>query len=166
MLIFFEVFFVYEEGGEWVFFVFMVEFFVNEVGEVCVLCVVEIEYVDGCWVLKSGIECEIFVDFVLIVMGFIGLEQDGYIEDMCLQVIECGLFWCDVLYELMVFGVFVVGDVGCGQLFIVWVIVEGCVVVVNVDWFFMGMIVFLELVCFSDVVIGFQFVQVEVGIVV
>lgn len=139
---------VYEEGGEWVFLV-NIEVFVGMDGCVSVLWVYEVIMLDGKFVKVEGFDFEFEVDLVLLVMGFVGLEWVGLLIDFGVKFIEYGNVVCGDDFDILVFGVFVVGDMGWGQLLIVWVIVEGWVVVVVVDWYLMGfsvLLVFVKLI--------------------
>lgn len=104
---------VYEEGGEWVFLV-NIEVFVGMDGCVSVLWVYEVNMLDGKFVKVEGFDFEFEVDLVLLVMGFVGLEWVGLLIVFGVKFIEYGNVVCGDDFDILVFGVFVVGDMGWG----------------------------------------------------
>lgn len=137
---------LYEEGCEcdWV---VVMKCFEGKNGKVEKLIVVCVEWKDGKMQEVLGFEFEMKVDFVLFVMGFMQLvvlvfDVFGVVKDVCGNV--CVVIEGDCLYYMLVDKVFVVGDMCCGQLFVVWVICEGCQCVCLVDVYLMG---YLELLC-------------------
>lgn len=151
---------VEEEGVEFVWlFVFgvFVGYVIGEVKVVQEIDVVEIVIVLVCiqkmWLgvldvfgcclfeLIEGVDYDELVELVIKVFGF------EFEELFCLWGVEglemmCwGMICVDYqMYQISLFGVFVVGDIVCGVLLVVWVICDGCEVVDSIMGYLFGVV--------------------------
>jgi glutamate synthase (NADPH/NADH) small chain len=114
-----------EEGGERVYAVSTTEFLADRSGNVTGLKLVEVELVDGRFTPVEGGEREIPAQLVLLAMGFLGPEREGFLEQLGVELDERGNVKRDKNYQTSVDGVFACGDAGRGQSLIVWAIAEG-----------------------------------------
>ncbi|MEU0093415.1 glutamate synthase subunit beta [Kribbella sp. NPDC006257] len=115
----------HEEGGERVYAVSTVNFEADAAGNVSGLNLVEVELVDGRFTPVEGSERTIPAQLVLLAMGFLGPEREGFLEQLGVDLDERGNVKRDKNYQTSVDGVFVCGDAGRGQSLIVWAIAEG-----------------------------------------
>lgn len=115
----------HEEGGERVYATSTAEFVGDESGAVTALKVTEVEFVDGRPGPVEGTERVIPAQLVLLAMGFTGVETDGLVSQLGLDVDQRGRLVRDETFATNVPGVFVAGDAGRGQSLIVWAIAEG-----------------------------------------
>ncbi|HEY0619739.1 MAG TPA: FAD-dependent oxidoreductase, partial [Kribbella sp.] len=70
---------------------------------------------------------------VLLAMGFLGPEREGFLEQLGVELDERGNVKRDKSYQTSVPGVFACGDAGRGQSLIVWAIAEGRSCAAGVD---------------------------------
>ena len=115
----------HEEGGERVYSVSTVNFEADASGNVSGLNLVEVEFKDGRFVPVAGTERTIPAQLVLLAMGFLGPEREGFLEQLGVELDERGNVKRDKNYQTSVEGVFACGDAGRGQSLIVWAIAEG-----------------------------------------
>ncbi|TDO50043.1 glutamate synthase (NADPH/NADH) small chain [Kribbella sp. VKM Ac-2527] len=115
----------HEEGGERVYSVSTVDFAADAEGNVSGLNLVEVELVDGRFTPIEGTERTIPAQLVLLAMGFLGPEREGFLEQLGVDLDERGNVKRDKSYQTSVPGVFACGDAGRGQSLIVWAIAEG-----------------------------------------
>ena len=115
----------HEEGGERVYSVSTVNFEADAEGNVSGLNLVEVEFKDGRFVPVEGTERTIPAQLVLLAMGFLGPEREGFLEQLGVELDERGNVKRDKTYQTSVEGVFACGDAGRGQSLIVWAIAEG-----------------------------------------
>jgi len=115
----------HEEGGERVYSVSTVNFEPDAEGNVSGLNLVEVEFKDGKFVPVEGTERTIPTQLVLLAMGFLGPEREGFLEQLGVELDERGNVKRDKTYQTSVEGVFACGDAGRGQSLIVWAIAEG-----------------------------------------
>ena len=115
----------HEEGGERVYSVSTVNFEADAEGTVSGLNLVEVEFKDGRFVPIEGTERTIPTQLVLLAMGFLGPEREGFLEQLGVELDERGNVKRDKTYQTSVEGVFACGDAGRGQSLIVWAIAEG-----------------------------------------
>ncbi|WP_433168556.1 glutamate synthase subunit beta [Kribbella sp. CA-247076] len=115
----------HEEGGERVYSVSTVNFEADADGNVSGLNLVEVEFKDGKFVPVEGTERTIPAQLVLLAMGFLGPEREGFLEQLGVELDERGNVKRDQQYRTSVDGVFACGDAGRGQSLIVWAIAEG-----------------------------------------
>jgi glutamate synthase (NADPH/NADH) small chain len=115
----------HEEGGERVYSVSTVNFEADASGNVSGLKLVEVEFKDGRFVPIAGTERTIPAQLVLLAMGFLGPEREGFLEQLGVELDERGNVKRDKSYQTSVEGVFACGDAGRGQSLIVWAIAEG-----------------------------------------
>ena len=115
----------HEEGGERVYSVSTVNFEADAEGTVSGLNLVEVEFKDGRFVPVEGTERTIPAQLVLLAMGFLGPEREGFLEQLGVELDERGNVKRDKTYQTSVEGVFACGDAGRGQSLIVWAIAEG-----------------------------------------
>ena len=115
----------HEEGGDRVYAVSTVNFEADAAGNVSGLNLVEVELVDGRFTPVEGSEKTIPAQLVLLAMGFLGPEREGFLEQLGVDLDERGNVKRDKNYQTSVDGVFVCGDAGRGQSLIVWAIAEG-----------------------------------------
>ncbi|MEV5964310.1 glutamate synthase subunit beta [Kribbella sp. NPDC051952] len=115
----------HEEGGERVYSVSTVNFEADADGNVSGLNLVEVEFKDGKFVPVEGTERTIPAQLVLLAMGFLGPEREGFLEQLGVELDERGNVKRDKNYHTSVEGVFACGDAGRGQSLIVWAIAEG-----------------------------------------
>ena len=115
----------HEEGGERVYSVSTVNFEADAEGNVSGLNLVEVEFRDGRFVPVEGTERIIPAQLVLLAMGFLGPEREGFLEQLGVELDERGNVQRDKNYHTSVEGVFACGDAGRGQSLIVWAIAEG-----------------------------------------
>src|SRR5215218_2955945 len=115
----------HEEGGERVYSVSTVNFEADADGNVSALNLVEVEFKDGRFVPIEGTERTIPAQLVLLAMGFLGPEREGFLEQLGVELDERGNVKRDKNYQTSLEGVFVCGDAGRGQSLIVWAMAEG-----------------------------------------
>ncbi|TDU86756.1 glutamate synthase (NADH) small subunit [Kribbella voronezhensis] len=115
----------HEEGGERVYAVSTNNFVADADGNVSGLDLVEVELVDGRFTPVPGSEKTIPAQLVLLAMGFLGPEREGFLEQLGVELDERGNVKRDKDYQTSVEGVFACGDAGRGQSLIVWAIAEG-----------------------------------------
>ena len=123
----------HEEGGERVYSVSTSEFVADDNGQVAGLRLTEVELVEGRFTPVEGTEREIPAQLVLLAMGFLGPERDGFLEQLEVELDERGNVRRDASYQTSEEGVFVCGDAGRGQSLIVWAIAEGRSCAAGVD---------------------------------
>ncbi|WP_112240841.1 glutamate synthase subunit beta [Kribbella monticola] len=115
----------HEEGGERVYAVSTNNFVADADGNVSGLDLVEVELVDGRFTPVPGSEKTIPAQLVLLAMGFLGPEREGFLDQLGVELDERGNVKRDKDYQTSVEGVFACGDAGRGQSLIVWAIAEG-----------------------------------------
>jgi glutamate synthase (NADPH/NADH) small chain len=115
----------HEEGGDRVYAVSTVNFEADADGNVSGLNLVEVEFKDGKFNPVEGSERTIPAQLVLLAMGFLGPEREGFLEQLGVELDERGNVKRDNRYQTTVEGVFACGDAGRGQSLIVWAIAEG-----------------------------------------
>ncbi|HZX05533.1 glutamate synthase subunit beta [Kribbella sp.] len=115
----------HEEGGDRVYAVSTVNFEADAAGNVAGLKLVEVEFSEGRFNPVEGTERTIPAQLVLLAMGFLGPEREGFLEQLGVELDERGNVRRDKQYQTSVDGVFVCGDAGRGQSLIVWAIAEG-----------------------------------------
>jgi len=115
----------HEEGGERVYSVSTVNFEADASDKVSGLNLVEVELVDGRFTPIEGTERTIPAQLVLLAMGFLGPEREGFLEQLGVELDERGNVRRDKNYQTSVESVFACGDAGRGQSLIVWAIAEG-----------------------------------------
>jgi glutamate synthase (NADPH/NADH) small chain len=123
----------HEEGGERVYAVSTNNFTADADGNVSGLDLVEVELVDGKFTPVPGSERTIPAQLVLLAMGFLGPEREGFLEQLGVELDERGNVKRDKSYQTSVDGVFACGDAGRGQSLIVWAIAEGRSCAAGVD---------------------------------
>lgn len=123
----------HEEGGERVYAVSTTELVGDEAGQVAGLRLTEVEFVDGRFSTVAGTEREIPAQLVLLAMGFLGPQAEGFVEQLGVELDERSNVVRDNTYMTSVPGVFVAGDAGRGQSLIVWAIAEGRAAAHGVD---------------------------------
>jgi glutamate synthase (NADPH/NADH) small chain len=123
----------HEEGGERVYAVSTNNFVADAEGNVSGLDLVEVELVDGKFTPVPGSERTIPAQLVLLAMGFLGPEREGFLEQLGVELDERGNVKRDKRYQTTVDGVFACGDAGRGQSLIVWAIAEGRSCAAGVD---------------------------------
>ncbi|GAA1514071.1 glutamate synthase subunit beta [Kribbella lupini] len=128
----------HEEGGERVYAVSTNNFVADDNGQVAGLDLVEVELVDGRFTPVPGSERTIPAQLVLLAMGFLGPEKEGFLEQLDVELDERGNVKRDKAYQTSVDGVFACGDAGRGQSLIVWAIAEGRSCANGVDAFLTG----------------------------
>ena len=116
----------HQEGGERVYSTSTAEF-VDEDGDgqVTHLRLNEVAFVDGALTVVEDTERLVPAQLVLLAMGFTGVEKQGPVEQLGLEVDGRGRIVRDGEWATSVPGVFVAGDAGRGQSLIVWAIAEG-----------------------------------------
>ncbi|MGW5189444.1 glutamate synthase subunit beta [Kribbella sp. NPDC004138] len=115
----------HEEGGDRVYAVSTVNFEADAAGNVSGLNLIEVEFKDGRFAPVEGTEKHIPAQLVLLAMGFVGPEREGFLEQLGVELDERGNVQRDKNYHTSVEGVFACGDAGRGQSLIVWAIAEG-----------------------------------------
>jgi glutamate synthase (NADPH/NADH) small chain len=128
----------HEEGGERVYAVSTNNFTSDAAGNVSGLDLVEVEMVDGRFTPVEGSERTIQAQLVLLAMGFVGPEKEGFLEQLGVELDERGNVKRDKRYQTSEDGVFVCGDAGRGQSLIVWAIAEGRSCAAGVDAYLTG----------------------------
>ncbi len=128
----------HEEGGERVYAVSTNNFVSDADGNVSGLDLVEVELVDGRFTPVPGSERTIPAQLVLLAMGFLGPEREGFLEQLGVELDERGNVKRDKSYQTSVDGVFACGDAGRGQSLIVWAIAEGRSCAAGVDTLLTG----------------------------
>ncbi|TCM50162.1 glutamate synthase subunit beta [Kribbella sp. VKM Ac-2568] len=123
----------HEEGGERVYAVSTNNFVADADGSVSGLDLIEVELVDGRFTPVEGSERTIPAQLVLLAMGFLGPEREGFLEQLGVDLDERGNVKRDKSYQTSVEGVFACGDAGRGQSLIVWAIAEGRSCAAGVD---------------------------------
>ncbi|WP_153504210.1 glutamate synthase subunit beta [Cumulibacter manganitolerans] len=128
----------HEEGGERLYAVSTKEILADEDGNVQALRVADVEMKDGAFTEVPGSEREIPAQLVLLAMGFLGPEREGFVEQLDVPLDERTNIVRDNEYMTSLPGVFVAGDAGRGQSLIVWAIAEGRAAAKSVDEYLMG----------------------------
>jgi len=123
----------HEEGGERVYAVSTNNFVADAEGNVSGLDLIEVELVEGRFTPVPGSERTIPAQLVLLAMGFLGPEREGFLEQLGVDLDERGNVKRDKSYQTSVDGVFACGDAGRGQSLIVWAIAEGRSCAAGVD---------------------------------
>jgi glutamate synthase (NADPH) small chain len=123
----------HEEGGERVYAVSTNNFVADADGNVSGLDLVEVELVEGRFTPVPGSERTIPAQLVLLAMGFLGPEREGFLEQLGVDLDDRGNVKRDTSYQTSVPGVFACGDAGRGQSLIVWAIAEGRSCAAGVD---------------------------------
>ncbi|GAA1613026.1 glutamate synthase subunit beta [Kribbella sancticallisti] len=123
----------HEEGGERVYAVSTNNFVADADGNVSGLDLIEVELVDGRFTPVPGSERTIPAQLVLLAMGFLGPEREGFLDQLGVELDERGNVKRDKSYQTSVEGVFACGDAGRGQSLIVWAIAEGRSCAAGVD---------------------------------
>jgi glutamate synthase (NADPH/NADH) small chain len=98
----------------------------------------EVEFIDGSFVVKEGTEQVLPADVVLLALGFTGAEPAPYVEQLGLDLDPRGNIVRNVDFTTNVEGIYVAGDAGRGQSLIVWAIAEGRAAAASVDSYLMG----------------------------
>jgi glutamate synthase (NADPH/NADH) small chain len=128
----------HEEGGERLYSVNTERFLGDDEGRVRALVLHEVERVDGRFQKVEGTERELPAQLVLLAMGFTGVQREGLVEALGLEVDGRGNVARDGEFMATVPGVFVAGDAGRGQSLIVWAIAEGRAAAGAVDQWLTG----------------------------
>ncbi|GAB3193364.1 glutamate synthase subunit beta [Geodermatophilus arenarius] len=128
----------HEEGGERLYSVNTERFLGDDEGRVRALVIHEVERVDGRFQKVEGTERELPAQLVLLAMGFTGVQREGLVEALGLDVDGRGNVARDGEFMSTVPGVFVAGDAGRGQSLIVWAIAEGRAAAGAVDQWLTG----------------------------
>ncbi|SNS63017.1 glutamate synthase (NADH) small subunit [Geodermatophilus saharensis] len=128
----------HEEGGERLYSVSTERFLGDDEGRVRALVLHEVEQVDGRFRKVEGTERELPAQLVLLAMGFTGVQREGLVEALGLDVDGRGNVVRDDEFASSVPGVFVAGDAGRGQSLIVWAIAEGRAAAGAVDQWLTG----------------------------
>ncbi|MGY1786245.1 glutamate synthase subunit beta [Geodermatophilus sp. SYSU D00698] len=128
----------HEEGGERLYSVNTERFLGDDEGCVRALVIHEVERVDGRFQKVEGTERELPAQLVLLAMGFTGVQREGLVEALGLDVDGRGNVARDGEFMSTVPGVFVAGDAGRGQSLIVWAIAEGRAAAGAVDQWLTG----------------------------
>ncbi|PWW24636.1 glutamate synthase (NADH) small subunit [Geodermatophilus normandii] len=128
----------HEEGGERLYSVNTERFLGDDEGRVRALVVHEVERVDGRFQKIEGTERELPAQLVLLAMGFTGVQREGLVEALGVDVDGRGNVARDDEFMSSVPGVFVAGDAGRGQSLIVWAIAEGRAAAGAVDTYLTG----------------------------
>ena len=128
----------HEEGGERLYAVSTKEILADDDGNVRALKVAEVAMTDGKLEEVDGTEREIPSQLVLLAMGFLGPQKDGFVDQLGVPLDDRTNVVRDNEYMTSVPGVFVAGDAGRGQSLIVWAIAEGRAAAKSVDEYLMG----------------------------
>ncbi|WP_265446809.1 glutamate synthase subunit beta [Flexivirga meconopsidis] len=128
----------HEEGGERVYSISTKTAIDDGNGSVKALRLVEVRSGQGGFEEVEGSEREIPADLVLLAMGFLGPQGEGFIEQLGVELDERSNVKRDDNFMSSVPGVFVAGDAGRGQSLIVWAIAEGRAAARGVDAFLSG----------------------------
>ncbi|MGB7820227.1 MAG: glutamate synthase subunit beta [Ornithinibacter sp.] len=115
----------HEEGGERVYAVSTSEVVGDEQGRVRALRLHEVTMGEKGFETVEGSEREVPAQLVLLAMGFLGPEQEGFLDQLGVERDARTNVARDASYMTNVPGVFVAGDAGRGQSLIVWAIAEG-----------------------------------------
>ncbi len=115
----------HEEGGERLYSVSTERFLGDDEGRVRALVIHEVQQVEGRFQKVEGTERELPAQLVLLAMGFTGVQREGAVEALGLELDGRGNVVRDGEFMSTVPGVFVAGDAGRGQSLIVWAIAEG-----------------------------------------
>ncbi|NEM07876.1 glutamate synthase small subunit [Geodermatophilus normandii] len=128
----------HEEGGQRLYSVNTERFVGDDEGHVRALVIHEVERVDGRFQKMEGTERELPAQLVLLAMGFTGVQREGLVEALGVDVDGRGNVARDDEFMSTVPGVFVAGDAGRGQSLIVWAIAEGRAAAGAVDTYLTG----------------------------
>ncbi|NNG41216.1 glutamate synthase subunit beta [Flexivirga sp. ID2601S] len=128
----------HEEGGERVYSISTKAAIDDGNGNVKALRLVEVRSGQGGFEEVEGSEREIPADLVLLAMGFLGPEGEGFVEQLGVELDERSNVRRDDNFMSSVPGVFVAGDAGRGQSLIVWAIAEGRAAARGVDAYLSG----------------------------
>jgi glutamate synthase (NADPH/NADH) small chain len=128
----------HEEGGERLFAVSTQKFTSQDGVNVSGVELMEVEFIDGSFVVKEGTEQVLPADVVLLALGFTGAEPAPYIEQLGLELDTRGNIVRNVDFTTNVEGIYIAGDAGRGQSLIVWAIAEGRAAAASVDSYLMG----------------------------
>ena len=129
---------LHDLGGERAYAVNTLEFVGDENGRVRALRVVDVRGPETRFEPIPGTEREIPAQLVTLAMGFVGPERAGLLEQLGVELDQCGNVARDASYATSVDGVFVAGDMGRGQSLIVWAIAEGRSAAAAVDTWLQG----------------------------
>ncbi|MDP9394494.1 MAG: glutamate synthase subunit beta [Actinomycetota bacterium] len=128
----------HEEGGERLYSMSTTEFVGDDDGRVRALRLVQVEMKDGRFVPREGTEVELAAELVLLAMGFLGPQREGFVDQLGAELDARGAVKRDGSWMTSVPGVFVAGDAGRGQSLIVWAIAEGRACAAAVDAWLQG----------------------------
>ena len=128
----------HEEQDNRMFAVSTEEFLGDSEGNLRAIKIVETEFVNVKFEVKSGSEKEIKADFVFMAMGFTGPEKSSLINQLEVGLDERGNIKRDANFQTTEEGIFVAGDAGRGQSLIVWAIAEGRSAAASVDTYLTG----------------------------
>ena len=115
----------HEEGGERVYSVSTAEFVGDTDGHVAQLRLTDVDMSSGRPAPVEGTERLVPAQLVLLAMGFTGVEREGLVDQLGLDVDPRGRVVRDEHFTTSHPNVFVAGDAGRGQSLIVWAIAEG-----------------------------------------
>lgn len=114
------------EGGERVYSTSTAEFIDQDgSGKVTHLRLNDVEFVEGKPQVIADTERVVPAQLVLLAMGFLGVQKEGLIEQLGVDVDSRGRVVRGDDWQTSREGVFVAGDAGRGQSLIVWAIAEG-----------------------------------------
>ncbi len=128
----------HEEGGERVYAVNTLEVMTDAAGHVSGLRVADVRPGERGFEVVEGTERVLPAQLVLLAMGFLGPEREGFLEQLDVDLDERGNVVRDRDFMSSVPGVFVAGDAGRGQSLIVWAIAEGRSAARGVDAYLTG----------------------------
>ncbi len=134
----FKVTSAHEEGGERLHSVSTAEFLGDEDGHVAQLRLCDVAMVGGRPTPVEGSERLIPAQLVLLAMGFTGVQREGLVDQLGLEVDARGRVVRGDRWATSHPGVFVAGDAGRGQSLIVWAIAEGRSCAAAVDEYLRG----------------------------
>jgi glutamate synthase (NADPH/NADH) small chain len=127
----------HEEGGERVYAVSTKEFIGTE-GRLSSIRIVDVDTSPGGFIELPGSEHDLPADLVLLAMGFTGPTARSVVNQLGVDLDQCGNIARDASYMSAADGVFVAGDAGRGQSLIVWAIAEGRASAAAVDGYLTG----------------------------
>ncbi len=104
--------------------------FIGENGIIKKIIAVKVEWTEdnkGAFIMNEipGSEFEIEADLVLLAMGFVHVQQDGFVKDLGLKLDTRGNIEIDKNYMTSAKGIFAAGDSHRGASLVVWAIQEG-----------------------------------------
>ncbi|WP_188043924.1 glutamate synthase subunit beta [Changpingibacter yushuensis] len=130
-----------EEGGQTLYSTSTVEFLSDGTsgeGAVSHLRLTDVEFVGGRLTTIEGSERVIPAQLVLLAMGFVGVPNEGIVDQLGLNLDKRARIERNQDFTTNVPGVFVAGDAGRGQSLIVWAIAEGRAAAKSVDSYLSG----------------------------